>query len=468
MFHALRLRPRTALVVFMSLLIGVGLWVLMADGAAHSGMATLSTLARMRPTGQPQLVSIEPLSETQADGEMCQMVPASSQERLVAVLQEERAAARASGPDTEGSARTSNSLNRPPERVIKDPYPTYSAVAMDPITHEIVLQDENLFQIATYDRLSNTPASATMTEPKRLIGGPKTKVEFNCALYIDPKSGDIYSVNNDTLDTLVIFSRQAKGDVPPDRELHTPHRTYAIAVNETTSEMFMTVQDPPMVVVYNKDAKGSDKPVRILRGNKTHLEDAHGLALDTKNGLMFVSNYGNYADYKDGGGNSLPRGGMELGSGKYAPPSITIHRIDASGDTEPLRVITGPKTTLNWPAHMFFDEQNGDLYVANDGDNSILVFHPSDSGDVAPYRVLKGPKTLVKNPTGVLVDNANNELVVANMGNHMATIYPRTASGDMAPIRTIRGAPLGTPSLQIGNPGAVAYDSKREEILVPN
>ena len=26
----------------------------------------------------------------------------------------------------------------------------------------------------------------------------------------------------------------------------------------------------------------------------------------------------------------------------------------------------------------------------------------------------------------------------------------------------------GTPALQIGNPGAVAYDTKRDEILVPN
>ena len=36
------------------------------------------------------------------------------------------------------------------------------------------------------------------------------------------------------------------------------------------------------------------------------------------------------------------------------------------------------------------------------------------------------------------------------------------------PDRTIRAAVDGTPSLMIGNPGAVAYDTKREEILAPN
>ncbi len=32
----------------------------------------------------------------------------------------------------------------------------------------------------------------------------------------------------------------------------------------------------------------------------------------------------------------------------------------------------------------------------------------------------------------------------------------------------IRSAPAGKMAQMIGNPGAVAYDSKREEILVPN
>jgi hypothetical protein len=32
----------------------------------------------------------------------------------------------------------------------------------------------------------------------------------------------------------------------------------------------------------------------------------------------------------------------------------------------------------------------------------------------------------------------------------------------------VRNAPIGTPSVGFGNPGAVAYDSKRDEILVPN
>jgi hypothetical protein len=74
----------------------------------------------------------------------------------------------------------------------------------------------------------------------------------------------------------------------------------------------------------------------------------------------------------------------------------------------------------------------------------------------------------VKNPTGVFVDVKNDELWVTNFGNHTATVYRRSASGDTPPLRVIRSAPAGKSALMIGNPGAIAYDTKREEILVPN
>jgi hypothetical protein len=82
--------------------------------------------------------------------------------------------------------------------------------------------------------------------------------------------------------------------------------------------------------------------------------------------------------------------------------------------------------------------------------------------------VLKGPKTLIKNPTAVALDTQNNELWVTNYGNHSATVYRMTAEGDTPPLRVIRASPPGVPALMIGNPGALAYDSRREEILAPN
>jgi hypothetical protein len=57
---------------------------------------------------------------------------------------------------------------------------------------------------------------------------------------------------------------------------------------------------------------------------------------------------------------------------------------------------------------------------------------------------------------------------VANFGDHTATVYKLDAAGDMPPIRTIRTSPANTPRPFIGNPGALAFDSKRDELLVAN
>ena len=78
------------------------------------------------------------------------------------------------------------------------------------------------------------------------------------------------------------------------------------------------------------------------------------------------------------------------------------------------------------------------------------------------------PGTGILAPTGIALDRVNDELWVANMGNYAATVYPITANGDVAPLRTIRGGPAGRTGLMIGNPGAVGYDTRRQEILVPH
>jgi DNA-binding beta-propeller fold protein YncE len=117
---------------------------------------------------------------------------------------------------------------------------------------------------------------------------------------------------------------------------------------------------------------------------------------------------------------------------------------------------------------MRVDSDRGELYVANDSDDSIIVFKTTDAGNVAPSRVIRGPKTHILNPTDVYLDLKHNEVWAANMGNHSAVVFPRTANGDLAPLRVIRSAPMEKKALAIGNPGAVAYDANRDEILAPN
>lgn len=466
-------RYPTALLAVLLCLAAIAAWLTLTGYAGRAAILTGTIHARHALNGGPQLVSVEPLPP--GEGEMCQwgspsdakplgaewepaspptprLRRASASSSLIASFEQARAGATSSVDRSAGGGE----VDRAPLRIIRDTDPTYSAIAVDTRTNETFLLDENLFGLKVFNRLDNTPPGASFTEPKRVLGGIKTRLEFNCGLYVDPKAGDVYAVDNDTGDALLIFPHDAKGDVPPSRELKTPHRTYGIAVDEEAQELFLTVQYAPQVVVYRKQASGAEKPIRTLEGEHTHLQDVHGIALDTKNGWMFVSNHGSESKW------DVP------GTGKFNPPSITVYPLKANGDTAPVRILEGPKTRLNWPAAMSVDMDRGELFVANDADDSVVVFQETANGDAAPIRVIKGAKTGVKNPTGVFVDTKNRELWVSNMGNHSATVYPVDANGDVPPLRTIRSAPQGKMALAIGNPGAVAYDSKREEILVPN
>lgn len=435
-----------------------------------------------------QLVSVQPLPDM--DGAMCEWPPASAPQTLAMALQENAPGATSQNLAMDlpqNALATTTDMGRPtvelpgmmPVRTIHDPYSGFSSIFVDSKDNEVAMTDENLFQIVTYDRLTNTPLTEAMSEPKRAIGGLKTKIEYQCGIYVDPENGNIYGVNNDTQNTLVTFSRDQNGNVVPAKELHTPHGTFGISVDETAREMYLTVEHDSAVVVYPKDATGEDSPIRLLQGDKTLLADPHGLAVDTKDQLLFVANIGSTHSVQPGEGRGrgegagkqnwpLDRGHGIPGSGRNLPPSITVYALKASGDAAPLRVITGPHTEMDWPTGLVVDPERGELYVSNDETNSIAVFDINANGDVAPKRTLKGPKTWLRNPTGLYLDLQHDELWSANFGNHTATAYPRAAAGDVRPLRVIRSGPPSAPAPMMGNPQPIAFDTKRQELLVPN
>jgi DNA-binding beta-propeller fold protein YncE len=331
-------------------------------------------------------------------------------------------------------ARQPITIDRPPLRTIKDPHPSFSAVAVNSDNNMLVVTDQNLFQILEYDSRANTPPAARFTEPRRIISGTNTHAEMMCGVYIDPKTLDIYVLNNDTQTQIPVFSPDARGNATPSRML-TNIRGFGIAMHEERQEMFIANQDG-IVYVYRKHAAGNERPIRVLRGNDTQLADPHGIAIDTKNNLFFVSNFGSARVTRDPDGST-----EEKGYGKFEPPSITVYPLLASGNTKPLWTIQGPKTLMNWPSHLALHQERRELFVANDAGDSVLVFRTTDKGDVAPIRVIQGPNTGIKHPPGITVDEKRNELFVASMGNVSVRVFPVTANGNVSPLRIVRGGP---------------------------
>jgi len=459
-------RTGKAVSILTLVIAAAGLLVISKSDGGPDGLAS-----------QPRLIAVQQLPVM--DGAACEWVPASARASLAAALFQEQSRAEARPTDAVLLAGS----QRRPILTMRDSYSGYSAVAVDPVNNEVVMTDENLFSILVYDRTENTAPRASLSEPKRIIRGENTEIEFQCSLWVDPTNGDIYAVNNDTLGKLVIFSRDARGNAEPDRFIETPHTSYGIAAHEPSQEIMLTIQDDAAVVTYPKTAQGKEPPIRLLQGGKTLLADPHGIAIDPRRDLLYVSNWGsvNVHQAPPGGARTgtLGRGAGHPnwpigrnysvpGTGKFMAPSITVYPRTARGDIAPTRTIQGPKTQLNWPTALTVNPETGELFVANDPEDSILIFAADANGDVAPIRVLKGPKTQLKNPTGVFFDGKNQELWVANFGSHSATVFRPTASGDTPPIRVIRSGPIGAPAPMLGNPHVVTYDSKREEILVAN
>ena len=260
-------------------------------------------------------------------------MPADAQRQMLAASRRQAAAAR-------GGAMA-------PVRDIRDAYPSFAAVAVDTVRNEVVLTDENLFQVLVYDRTENTPPGAEASKPKRVISGEDTNIEFQSGVYVDQQTGEIFAANNDTRDTLVVFKHGSAGNVKPIRQVETPHGTFGVVVDEVHGELFMTEQHDSALVVYRKDATQEESPIRFMQGLKTGLQDPHGIALDPKEDVLFVANYGsthavahtdkpktgvNQADNREGKDNwPLGREFAVPGSGTINPPSITVYRRTARG-----------------------------------------------------------------------------------------------------------------------------------------
>src|SRR5437867_867147 len=157
------------------------------------GLSLVERPALRERTGQPQLVSVQDL---QLDPNWCPPTEQTLLEdsNLFAAFGETSVHA-----GWQASADTPI-ISRPPIRTIRDKDPIYSAVAVDTRFDEVILMDNNNWGLRVFNRLDNTPGGAPFTEPKRIISGPETDIQFNNGLYIDPKNGDIYAVEPDTGD----------------------------------------------------------------------------------------------------------------------------------------------------------------------------------------------------------------------------------------------------------------------------
>jgi DNA-binding beta-propeller fold protein YncE len=358
----------------------------------------------------------------------------------------------------------------PPVRVIADPYPAFNGIAVDGANGLVAISDPNRKSLLLYDRsLGANKGEASV--PLRQIVGPDTFLGMIAGIILDPQHQEIYTANNDIEDTVVVMPYPASGNAKPGRIFSVPHQAWGLALSDKSDEVAVTVEVRYTVAFYRRQVKGVEAPVRIIRGRATGLADPHGIYWDESHNEIGVANHGNFRGVvTNTGGGCTPSFVVEdeTEAGESRPPSIRIFSAMGKDDVKPLRVIEGPKSGLDWPMGVAYDPTHDAIAVANNGDSSILIFDRNSSGDVSPARIIRGNRTGITRPMGVAVDSQHGEIWVSNWGDHSAMAFDSGAHGNAAPKRVIRSAPAGTATPGFGNPMALAYDTKRDQLLVPN
>jgi DNA-binding beta-propeller fold protein YncE len=377
-------------------------------------------------------------------------------------------------------ARAGDEGNRPshddiqPVRMIADPYPAFNGIAVDPSNDLVVLSDPNRKSLLAYDRLRGASQGAASL-PVHQVTGPDTFLGMIAGVVLDPQHREAYTANNDIEDTVVVMPYEATGDAKPARIFSVPHQAWGLALSQANDQIAVTVEVQNAIAFYPRQVRGVEAPARIIRGEKTGLADPHGIYWDDAHEELGVANHGNFKGIvrNTGGGCEdapEPDSGAANGAeaGEFKPPSVSIYAAKAKGDVPPLRTIQGARAGLDWPMGVAQDPAHDTIVVANNGDSSILIFARNASGNVAPIRTIRGRRTGIDRPIGIAVDAQNGEIWVSNWGDHSALAFDAGANGNVAPKRVIRSAPAGAPTPGFGNPMALAYDSKRDELLVPN
>jgi hypothetical protein len=270
---------------------------------------------------------------------------------------------------------------------------------------------------------------------------------------LDPV-GNIYVANmsggGNYTGTILVFRAGAHGSATPIAKIDGPDtglRTLKAIAVDSTGKIYATRQEylydgsPPGINVYAAGSTGNVKPIAVIRGPNTCIENLEGIAVDSKGSIYVTSNYvmnnaefssvlvfplGSNGDVRPSGfiGRSKTGavGALTLdskgniyvvklsGSDLARRQSIAIYRAESNGDVPPVATISGPKTGLADPNYTISGiavDSTGNIYAAGEGSrgkgNRVIVYASGSDGDVQPQAIIEGPHTRLDGAHGVAI-----------------------------------------------------------------
>ncbi len=260
-------------------------------------------------------------------------------------------------------------------------------------------------QVAAFARLADGG-----TQPTRSIAGQKTL--FTRTIHdmaYDPVRDEIVVPGWYNF-SILTFSGDADGDVAPVRQIMGPRtqlvNPQAVSIDAVNGEIYVPLGR--RILVFDRDANGDVAPIRTLEGPDTGL-GAGRITIDPVRDLMIVASSTN------------------RGEGR----AIRIYDRTASGNTRPLRTITGTGSEDVWL--LTNNPENGMIFGvvrpgstgSNEGtleslqgryglDDYVGVWSVYDDGDAPPRFTIGGPDLLLKDARGIAIDVENEYVMVSD------------------------------------------------------
>ena len=256
-------------------------------------------------------------------------------------------------------------------------------------------------------------------------------------------SGDIYTTATEgTTGTSVLeFPVNSSNNAQPTRGIPFNTTTQISAPNGLAVDPAgnMALPEATGVPIFTSTANGSVPPSDfITAGGASTLVNPAAAAVDTNDNL-YIAN-----------------------SGEGAANPIVVFNTTSTG--APVRSIGGALTTMavGSPQGIATDTA-GNLYVANvvSGVSSILIFEPTATGNTPPLRDITGSNTLLGCVGGIALDNAGYLYVVSvptcgSTASPTVLKFSTTGDGNIAPVATFTSSTWtnADPTLSIAVYGA--------------
>jgi sugar lactone lactonase YvrE len=261
-------------------------------------------------------------------------------------------------------------------------------------------------------------------------------------------AGRIY-VANSTSDAITIYALGSHGTPNPIATIagaKTGLKSPAGIALDSKGRIFVAntkggTSGQGSVTIYPPLATGDIRPIAIVGGAHTGLNDPVDIALDSRGNIYVVNQVG-----------------------LTGPGAVTIYRAKSNGDAAPIKSFPAGEQRALLPSGITVTA-NHHIYVTNQsmegGGGDVQVFSVGPRWQISQAGVIEGSCSGMDSPQGIAID-ASGDIYVANSGAApespaaAVTMYTAGSRGCADPVALICAGPAG-----LTQPAGLMLDSRR-------